>query len=381
MIATAGQESAAEIRSARDDSGGVVLSILGRLDSETTGQIWREAMRLSAGSRSSELVVDASGVEYCDGAGAGLFVALERQQRAGGGSFCLDGLRQEFLQLVDLIRPSESASASEGRERSESFIVGLGRLAVQVLLDFRAQVVFIGHLTLSLAHAVRHPGKLRVKDIFRVAESAGIGAVPIIALVGVLLGLILAFQSAVSLKRFGAEVFVADLLGISMLRELGPLMAAILLTARSGSAFAAELGTMKVNEEVDALTTMGLEPVRFLVVPRVIAGVGVVPVLTILMNFFGLLGGAIVMVSLGFPLITYVNRVVEACSVGDLLGGLIKAGVFGVVVAGVGCLRGLQTGTGAGAVGESTTSSVVSGVVLIAVVDGVFAVVYYVLGY
>ena len=173
---------------------------------------------------------------------------------------------------------------------------------------------------------------------------------------------------------------MADLLGISVLRELGPLMAAILLAARSGSAFAAELGTMKVNEEIDALTTMGLEPVRFLVVPRVIAAVAVVPVLAMLMNIFCLIGGAIVMLSLNFPLITYVNRVVAAVGLADFLGGIFKALVFGVIVAGVGCLRGLQTGTGAGAVGESTTSAVVSGIILIAITDGVFAVLFYIVG-
>jgi phospholipid/cholesterol/gamma-HCH transport system permease protein len=221
---------------------------------------------------------------------------------------------------------------------------------------------------------------LRLKDTFLVAEAAGIGATPIIALVGLLLGLILAFQSAIPMRQFGAQVFVADLLGISTIRELGALMAAILLTARSGSAFAAELGTMKVNEEIDALATMGLEPVRFLVVPRVVAAVAMVPVLTMLMSFSILVGGALVMGTLGIPLVTYVNRIAAIVGFGDLFGGLFKALFFGVVVAAVGCLRGLQTGTGAGAVGASATSAVVSGIVLIAVVDGMFAVAFYVLG-
>jgi phospholipid/cholesterol/gamma-HCH transport system permease protein len=212
------------------------------------------------------------------------------------------------------------------------------------------------------------------------AERAGIGAVPIIALVGFLLGLILTFQSAIPMRQFGAQIFVADLLGISMLRELGPLMAAILLTARSGSAFAAELGTMKTKEEIDALTTMGLEPVQFLVVPRVLAAVAVVPALIMIMNLFGLIGGAVVFSSLGFPLVTFVNRIIEFVSMGDFLGGIFKGMVFGIVVAGVGCMRGLQASSGAGAVGESTTSSVVSGIVLIAFLDGIFAVVFYVLG-
>jgi phospholipid/cholesterol/gamma-HCH transport system permease protein len=167
-----------------------------------------------------------------------------------------------------------------------------------------------------------------------------------------------------------------------MLRELGPLMAAILLAARSGSAFAAEIGTMKVNEELDALNTMGLDPVRFLVVPRVVAAVAVVPALAMLTSLSGLLGGLVVYVSLlGYPPITFVNRVAEMVDPGDVIGGLAKAMVFGVIVAAVGCLRGIQTGQGAGAVGQSATSSVVSGIILIAIAEGVFAVVFYVLGW
>ena len=183
------------------------------------------------------------------------------------------------------------------------------------------------------------------------------------------------------MRRFGAEIFVADFLGIAMFRELGPLMAAILLTARSGSAFAAEIGTMKVNEELDALTTMGLEPVRFLAVPRVLAAMIVVPSLTMITSLAGLVGGAVVFLSLGFPLITYVNRVVDATTATDLIGGLSKSLVLGLIVAVVGCMRGMNTGAGAGAVGESTTGSVVTGITLIAAAEGVFAVVFYVMGW
>src|SRR5690606_17015901 len=203
---------------------------------------------------------------------------------------------------------------------------------------------------------------------------------PIMVGVGFLLGLILAFQSAMPMRRFAADIFVADLLGLAMLRELGPLMASILLAARSGSAFAAEIGTMKVNEELDALATMGLDPVRFLVVPRVVAAVAVVPALAMITSLAGLLGGFFVYGSLGYPPVTFVSRIVDMVEPGDVVGGLFKAGVFGVIVAALGCLRGMQTGKGAQAVGLSTTSAVVSGIVAIALVDGVFAVVFYVLG-
>jgi len=181
----------------------------------------------------------------------------------------------------------------------------------------------------------------------------------------------------VALRQFGAEIFVANMIGLSVLREMGPLMTAIILAGRSGSAFAAEIGTMKVREEIDALKTMGLEPVRFLVVPRVLAGVVMTPVLTVFADLFGVMGGSVVMMSLGFPLITFFNQLQLAVSYGSLVGGLVKAFAFGILIAAIGCLRGLQTQTGASAVGLSTTHAVVSGIILIVITDGIFSVIYY----
>jgi phospholipid/cholesterol/gamma-HCH transport system permease protein len=187
----------------------------------------------------------------------------------------------------------------------------------------------------------------------------------------------MSFQAAIPLRQFGADILVADLIALSMLRELGPLMTAIILAGRTGSAFAAELGTMKINEEVDALKTMGLDPVRFLVVSRVVAAVAVTPLLTLFANLMGLVGGAVVLMSLGYPLVAYVREAQAAVGFHDFAGGMVKSFVYGVLVAAIGCLRGLQTSLGASAVGRSTTRAVVSGIVLIALADGVFAVVYY----
>ena len=161
---------------------------------------------------------------------------------------------------------------------------------------------------------------------------------------------------------------------------MAPFFTAIILAGRSGSAFAAEIGTMKVNEEVDALKTMGLDPVPFLAIPRVIAGVCVAPILTTFANLAGLIGGGVVFISLGFPLVTYVNRLMLRGDLNDFLGGLFKSLVFGVIVASIGCHQGLQTGTGARAVGESTTRSVVSGIILIVIADGLLTVIFYYLG-
>jgi phospholipid/cholesterol/gamma-HCH transport system permease protein len=191
--------------------------------------------------------------------------------------------------------------------------------------------------------------------------------------------MILAFQSAVPMKRFGAEIFVADLLGLAVLRELGPLMTAILLAGRSGAAFAAEIGTMTINQEVDALTTMGLDPVQFLVTPRIIAAVLMTPLLTLFANLVALAGGALTMQTFSIPLVTFFKEVDSAVDLGDFLAGFIKSFVFALLIAGVGCLRGLQTQAGASAVGDSATRAVVSGIILLVVVDGIFAVIYFVL--
>lgn len=371
--------AATAVHTAQLERAGGRLVLRGRLDVGAAGRLWREALEAARAEGPPELELDVSGLDYCDGSGAALLVALRRAREARGGRLVVRGMDEDLRRLLELVEIPEGGAAP-APPPGEGLFVRLGRSALGLLDGWRTLLAYTGELTLHLAGALRHPRRLRLGDTLRVAERAGLGAVPIMVGIGFLLGLILAFQSAIPMRRFGAQIFVADLIGISMLRELGPLMAAILLTARSGSAFAAELGTMKVNEEIDALTTMGLPAVRFLVLPRVVAAVVVVPVLAVLVDFAGLAGGAVMFLVLDYPLVTYANRVIDAVGPVDFLGGIAKALVFGVIVAAVGCLRGLQTGPGAGAVGVSTTSAVVSGITLIAVVDGAFAVLFYVLG-
>ena len=210
-------------------------------------------------------------------------------------------------------------------------------------------------------------------------RSAGVNALPVVSLLTFLVGMVIAFESAQPLAQFGAQVFVANLLGLVMSRELGPVMAAIMLAGRSGSAFAAELGTMKVNEELNALQTMGLSPVQFLVVQRVVAGILLTPVLTIFAMYAGLLGGIPVLLGLGFPLRMVLHQVQSSLHFGDLAEGLSKSIVFGAIVASVSCLRGLQTGEGPRAVGESATRSVVTSILLIILADAIIASVTYTL--
>jgi phospholipid/cholesterol/gamma-HCH transport system permease protein len=211
-------------------------------------------------------------------------------------------------------------------------------------------------------------------------DEIGLRAFPLTLLLGFLIGLILAYQSSIPLKRFGAEIFVPNLVGISLLRELGPLLAGVVLAGRTGSAFAAELGTMTVNEEVNALRIMGIDPMVMLVLPRILAAILVMPALTLLMNLAGLAGMTVVMESLGFPWSAVSNQLQQWLSLGDLMGGLFKSACFGLVIAAIGCRAGLSAGFGPRAVGDAATAAVVGGIVAIVAMDGVFAILFFRLG-
>jgi phospholipid/cholesterol/gamma-HCH transport system permease protein len=370
----------ASIRTDASGPGGLSLTIEGRLDSATTAKVWREATSAIEKMSPNRVVVDASKINYCDVSGIGLLVEILRRQQMRGGEAEIRGLQPRFQRILDLFDPAKFRAAETEKRKSVNLAEEVGKTVYRIWQDTYDLIVFVGEVFVSLVYAFRNPRRVRWKDAFLVAETTGVNALPIIALVSFLVGLIMGFQAVIPMRQFGAEIFVADLVGLAILRELGPLMTAIVLTGRSGSAFAAELGTMKVNEEIDALNTMGLDPVRFLVVSRVIAALAMTPLLTIFSDLIGVMGGSLVLRSLGYPFITYWNQVLSAVSYTDFLSGLVKSLVFGITIAGIGCLRGLQTKIGATAVGESATRAVVSGIVLIVIIDGVFSVVYYYLG-
>ena len=240
--------------------------------------------------------------------------------------------------------------------------------------------IALGEAVLACVHLASRRRMLRWADVLRYADQAGVRALPLILLLGYLIGLILAFQSAVPMRRFGADLYVANLVSISLLRELGPLLAAVILSGRTGSAFAAEIGTMKVNEEIDALVTMGLDPMTMLVLPRMLAVMLVMPAMVIALDLAGLAGMTTVMVGFGFPPAAIAIQVQAAAVPGDLFGGLFKGVIFGIAVAAVGCRAGLGTGVGPRAVGQSATAAVVGGIVATILLDGMFAVLFYRLG-
>ena len=361
-------------------AGSRELRLAGRLDAYSIAGVWHDTLAALAAAPGRAVVIEASGVDYCDGAGIAMLIDLLRQPRAANAPVSLSGLRPEFQALLDQFDPVAMQVPVEPPHVTRiNVIAEIGRAAAITGRDIRAQVAFIGETTTALWSAAKHPARVRWKDVWYTCEQVGVNALPIVALISFLLGIILAFQAAVPMRQFGAELFVADLVGLSILRELGPLMTAILLAGRSGAAFAAEIGTMKVNEELNALTTMGLEPVRFLVATRIIAAVLMMPLLTLFADLIGILGGALTMLTFNIPIASFLHEVDSLVDVKDLLAGMAKAPVFAILIAGVGCLRGLQTQTGASAVGISATRAVVSSIVLLVVVDGIYAFVYYLL--
>lgn len=369
---------AAGIRS-RVSGGETVVELSGRLDGGSVGALWESALQAVSGDQ-QQVVLDCGAVDYLDGSGAALMVMMRDAAQERGAYVRVSGLRDELLRVLEMTWACKRPKWDDREDDRRGLREMIGAKASIGVNDLLQSLSFAGEMIYIFYLCLRRPSTLRWKDVLLSCVRVGVDSMPIILLIGFLMGLILSFQSAVTLQRFGGEIFVPNMLGLVMFREMGPLVTCILLAARSGSAFAAEIGTMKVNEEVDALKTMGLSPARFLVSPKLIASVTMVPLMTLFFNFASLLGGLIVMLSLGYPSVTFTSRVFQNLQYGDFVGGMLKALVFSVLVAGVGCLRGLQTRSGASSVGDSTTSAVVSAIILIAFADGIFAVVYYYLG-
>ncbi|MDF7822501.1 MlaE family lipid ABC transporter permease subunit [Pontiellaceae bacterium B12227] len=361
--------------------GALILKLSGRLDARSVPELWPSINHAFKKKQIESVTIHGAGISYCDGTGAALLVHVRKSARLLGIDAVFQDLNSDVADLMALFPVKTIARVPEEKGHQWGDLVErIGEAFYVGLVGLGEHVSFLGELVSGLFKTLIQPGRLRVRDLMVIIEAAGPRALPIVGMLGFLIGLIIAFQGAILMKQFGAEIYVADSAGLLMARELGPLITAIIVAGRTGSAFAAEIGTMKVNEEIDAFSTMGLDPVRFLVIPRVLAASVMTPLLSVFAILFGLAGGAVVMLSMGYPLVTYVNRVIEALSPADYLGGLFKALVFGFLVAASGCLCGLRTGDGASAVGTSATRAVVSSIMLIVLADGIFAVLFFYLG-
>jgi phospholipid/cholesterol/gamma-HCH transport system permease protein len=375
MTAATLHELETEVQITPDRTAQVILR--GRLDAQTVLCCWNDLQPLRL-AEVNKLEVDASGLHFCDSAGLALLSYLNLRRMAPQAAVSVSGLEPELDKHFRGFTATDYAAFHRPLRKSRlSLPEEVGNAVAEVTTDLREQVEFLGSVAGKLPATLLDRKRMRWSEVRRVFESAGANAVPIVSLVSALVGLIIAFESARPLAQFGAQIYVENMIGLLMVRELGPLLAAILLAGRSASAFAAELGTMKVNEELNALETFGLDPMRFLVLQRITAGILLTPLLTFYSTFMGILGGTWIAIGLGFPLSLVLHQLSLSVHLSDVALGTAKSLVFGAIVSGVGCMRGMQTQQGPSAVGVSTTRAVVTSILLIIIADAVFSVIFF----
>ena len=346
----------------------------------TARGISRKALRLDTPSAAnhSEMLIDGAGLEAFDTVGAWMLQKLVRRLRGEGATVQLRDLRPEFAKLLDVIEqqaadPTESPPALPQQSRLES----LGHSVVSAVEQSVALLSFVGECSVAMAASIAHPVRFRWRPILFNIRSAGFDALPIVGLLSFLLGIVVAYQGADQLRQYGANIFVADLVGLSMLREFAPLITAIIIAGRSGSAYAAQIGTMAVTEEIDAMRTLGIPPLDLLVLPKIIALLIALPLLTVFADVLGVTGGMIMahaQLDVGYG--EFLDRFVKAVSVTAYLIGICKAPVFAAIIAVVGCFQGFRTKGGADSVGRQTTRAVVQSTFLVIVADAVFSVAF-----
>lgn len=328
-----------------------------------------------------ELRFDLVGVEAWD---SGLIAFLLRCQELGDERqvrLDREALPSGVRRLLELATSVPRSDLGRTAETMPDLVVRTGLKALSWLETVRHHVGFIGDLALALARLLPGRAVFRRQDLLSLAQQCGVDALPIVALIAGLVGLILAFVGSVQLASFGAAIYVADTVAIAMVREMGCMMTAIIMCGRTGAAFAAQLGTMKVNQELDAFSVFGIPPMDFLVVPRVLALLAMMPLLTVFANAVGIAGGfAVAMLMLDLSAVEYWNQTIQALSLTQFSTGMVKSVAFGLVVGMCGCLRGMQCGTNAAAVGQAATSAVVTGITWIVIADALFAFIFNVLG-
>jgi phospholipid/cholesterol/gamma-HCH transport system permease protein len=327
------------------------------------------------------LVLEDAGISGWDSALLAVLVRLEKRCRAGGVEVDAGGLPKGLRDLLALAFAVPEKTGTRSEAHRPSLLARVGSATLDAGQGGRAVLEFLGSSILSLVRFVTWRARYQRSDLVLFMQQCGAEAVPIVSLISFLVGLILAFVGVQQLALFGAEIYVANLVGIAMAREMGCIMTGIIMAGRTGAAFAAQLGTMTVNEEIDALSTLGIDPMDFLVLPRMLALIVMMPLLCLYADAVGILGGALIGVaSSDLTLVQYFQQTRASFGLDHVVIGVVKASVFGVLVAVAGCLRGMQSGRSASAVGAAATSAVVLGIVWIIATDAVFAVALNALG-
>jgi phospholipid/cholesterol/gamma-HCH transport system permease protein len=360
------------------ETGEIVIRLQGRMDVETAAELLDHLTPLIKAKSPKALTVDLEAVTYFDDFGALVLLELKHLMAAAKGSFNLihaSNQPQEILSQVNF-ESQEKCFLPPKVKRSVNILVRLGESTLTHTFNIRLMTAFIGSVFLSFLRVLLKLKRLRIEDTLTHIENTGVNAIPIVALISFLLGLIIAFMSSLQLQQFGANIYVASLVALAMVSELGPIMTAIIVAGRTGSAFAAEIGTMKISEEVDALFSMGFDPTLFLVIPRMIAAIVVVPILVLFFDIFAIFGGLVVgVLILKLSPGAYITQTIDSLSLVEITWGFVKSVIFAVLVSWIACLRGFQTKGGAAAVGNAATSAVVSSLFLIILFDSIIAVI------
>jgi phospholipid/cholesterol/gamma-HCH transport system permease protein len=344
------------------------------------GGVERELARLEW-PRDRPLILDASRVTALDTAGAWLLESTRRALARSRHEVSVAGLRPDHEALVAMIRARVADRAESVRARSKGALARVGELAARSIRQLLGILGIVGESAFAATAVLRHPRRLRWRPVLHNIESAGFRALPITGLLSFLMGVVIAYQGATQLERYGANIFVADLVGLAMLRELSPLLTAIIVAGRSGSAYAAQIGTMKVTEEIDALRTVGIAPFDLLVLPKLIALTIALPLLVVYADALAVMGGMMMAkTSLGVGYADFLDRFEHAIDLPDYLVGIGKAPVFAAIIAVVGCYQGFQVSGDAESVGRQTTVSVVQSIFLVIVADAAFSVAFSYLG-
>ena len=332
------------------------------------------------------LHVEAGGLTALDTAGAWVLYGLLRGLEARGSEARIDGLEDRHRALLDLVRdrapPLIGQGPAEPPSPSDVGALGhLGRTTMAHLNEAHAMTAFIGEVAIALFEHVKRPARLRTRALLGTLERAGVDAIPIVALLSFLLGIVIAYQGGLQLQSYGANIFIAELVSLTMLREFGPMMTAIIVAGRTGSAYTAEIGTMKVTEEIDALTSIGIPPLDLLVLPKLFGLVIALPLLTLVADVAGVLGGmvmAAVMLDVGFQ--DFADRLPQPLVYRSFVIGIAKAPVFAMIVAIVGCFQGFRVSGSADSVGRKTTISVVQSIFLVIIADAAFSILFSFIG-
>ncbi|HXH03003.1 MAG TPA: MlaE family lipid ABC transporter permease subunit [Candidatus Competibacteraceae bacterium] len=322
--------------------------------------------------------LDGSAIEALDTTGALQLARLLEQLAEQGRAARLVGLAPADQALLELVQERRhEAGQRPPPPVGEGFLAGLGRQSVAHLINARDFLAFIGEVSTVIARTLAQPWRLRGRALLAVIESAGVNALPILALLTFLMGVVIAYQGGQQLKYYGANIFIVELVCLTMLRELAPLLTAIIVAGRTGSAFTAEIGTMRVTEEVDALRTIGISPLEILVLPKLGALLIALPLLALFADFVSVFGGMVMaQFLLGVTFAEFLDRVPQAVSLTSFLIGIGKAPVFAAIIALVGCYQGFQVQGGADSVGRQTTVSVVQSIFLVIVADAFFSVLF-----